>query len=613
MTSTAPKASDADQADPPERSDEPSSRARLGLAALRRHRLDLGVCLIYLAVAGWVTHELWPDPGGRVLALNPADQTLYEWFLAMDARLLHGDFSLLSDRLNAPDGVNLMANTTVIAIGFVFAPVTLLAGAPVTFALVAALNLAGTAIAWYLLYRHTLELGRLAAGLGAGFCGFAPGMISQTNAHLHMTAQWLVPVIIWLVVKLVRVADPQSQPDGRWNPGGVARYGALLGAAVTVQVFVGEEVLFLTAVALALGATVYAVARPRFTWRVLPGFLAGLLLAVGLALTALAYPLWFQFAGPQSVPNGMFSPHYFSADLASWSAFSPLSVAGGEAAEELTTGPAEYNTFLGWPLIIVAVGCVIALIRRPLAIACLVTGLAMAALSLGPIVVVNREPTELTAPYSMLLELPVVDGALPMRFALAVIPVIATVLALAVDRALADRRRPVRILVPAVCVAALLPLIPQPLPAEDRPALPRFITGGHWRDCVEPGGVLVPVPLPTPQEPWAMRWGTGANVDFRLPEGFFIGPYAAGGRASMGTYKRPTSALLANIVKTGQVPAIGDRQRQAAERDVAFWGASCVALGDDAPNAAALLDALEGLFGPATRSADVWIWRVAHA
>ncbi|MDG4828619.1 hypothetical protein O7627_04775 [Solwaraspora sp. WMMD1047] len=633
MTSTARVEPDAEPADrasgPTDAPDQPADtvrettgpaagpgsrvpRWRRWVTTLRPYRVDFGTCLLFVLLAGWLTQGLWPDPGARVLALNPADQTLYEWFLAMDARLLYGDFSLLSDRLNAPDGVNLMANTTVIALGFLFAPVTLLAGAPVTFALLAAANLAGTAIAWYWLYRHTLGLGRLAAGLAGGFCGFAPGMISQSNAHLHMTAQWLVPVIIWLVVRLIRAADPAARPDGRRDPRGIARNGALIALTVTVQVFVGEEVLFLSAVALVVLAVVYAVARPRFTWRVLPGFLAGMLLAVGLALVALAYPLWFQFAGPQSVPNGMFSPHYFSADLASWPAFSPLSVAGSAAGEALTTGPAEYNTFLGWPLIIVTLVCAAALIRRPLVIGCVAAGLAMAALSLGPVIVVNREPTELTGPYSMLLEVPVVDGALPMRFALALIPVIATVLALAVDRAVRDVRRPVQLLVPAACVAAFLPIFPEPLPTTDRPPLPEFITAGHWRDCVRPGGVLVPVPLPTPQEPWPMRWATGADAGFSLPEGFFIGPYAAGGRASMGTYKRPTSKLLADVAKTGRLPAITDRTRQAAQRDVAFWDASCVALGDDAPNAAALLDALEQLFGPATRSADVWTWRVGR-
>ena len=79
----------------------------------------------------------------------------------------------------------------------------------------------------------------------------------------------------------------------------------------------------------------------------------------------LAYPLWLQFHGPQSVPNGVFSPDYFSADLASFPAISPLSVAGTEEAARLSTGPSEYNTFLGIALILVVVACVIWLWRRP--------------------------------------------------------------------------------------------------------------------------------------------------------------------------------------------------------------------------------------------------------
>ncbi|TWH68433.1 hypothetical protein [Micromonospora olivasterospora] len=184
-------------------------------AAAARNRGDILVGLAFAALAGWLTHGLWPDPSGRVLALNPEDQTLYEWFLAVDARALLGDFGLLSDRLNAPDGVNLMANTTVIALGVLFAPVTLLFGAPATFALLAGLNLAGTALAWHLLFARVLGARRPAALLGAGLCGFGPGMISQTNSHLHMTAQWLVPVIVWLVVRLLRAADPLGGRRGR--------------------------------------------------------------------------------------------------------------------------------------------------------------------------------------------------------------------------------------------------------------------------------------------------------------------------------------------------------------------------------------------------------------
>ncbi|MFC3504394.1 hypothetical protein ACFOOK_25965 [Micromonospora krabiensis] len=621
MSSAAPTAPDAAPEQALRLADRATRRpwtARL-LAVLRRHRAGLAVALLFALLAGWLTHGLWPSPGARTLALNPEDQALYEWFLAIDARALLGDFGLLTDRLNAPDGVNLMANTTVIALGVILAPVTLLLGAPVTFAVLAAANLAGTAIAWYLLYTRTLGARRLAAGLGAALCGFGPGMVSQTNSHLHMTAQWLVPVIVWLVVRLLRAADPErvgptDPADGTTVVLGpdrrrVVSSAAGLAAAITAQVFIGEEVLFLAALTLLIMAITYAAVDRELARRALPGFAGGMGIAAGLALLVLAYPLWFQFAGPQGVADGMFSPHYFSADLRGWWTISPLSVAGGDEAARLTTGPAEYNTFLGWPLLLVTAGCAVWLGRRRLVVACTVAALVMGALSLGPAVVLGGTRTGVPGPYALIAGLPVVDGALPMRFALAVLPLAATLLVLAVDRALRDTGR-ARRLVPAAVGAALLPLFPTPLPTADRPPLPEFVTGGHWRQCVQPGGVLVPVPLPTPKEPWPMRWAAAADAGFGMPEGFFIGPYGRGGSATMGTYKQPTSALLAEVARRGDQPAIGDEQRRQAARDADFWGASCVALADDAPHVESLRSTLEQLYGPSTRIADAWIWRV---
>ncbi|WP_305073733.1 hypothetical protein [Micromonospora okii] len=612
-------------------SDDPpasgSRWARLQRAAAR-YEDDLPVALLFLALAVWITRGLWPDPAGRVLALNPADQALYEWFLAVDARALLGDFSLLTDRLNAPEGVNMMANTTVIALGVLFAPVTLLLGAPVTFALLAGLNLAGTAIAWHLLFVRVLGAHRLAAALGAGLCGFGPGMISQTNSHLHMTAQWLVPVIIWLVVRLLRAADPLARaadplagagdPLARAGDSGRAGTGrdrrrvltsALgLAAVVSVQVFVGEEVLFLSALTLLVMAVAYAGADLGLLRRALPGFAGGMLLAAGLAALVLAYPLWFQFAGPMGVADGMFSPYYFSADLASWWAVSPLSLFGGDEAARLSTGPAEYNTFFGWPLLVVAVGCAVWLGRRPLAVACAVGALAMGALSLGPELIVNGERTTVSGPYALLDGVPVVDGALPMRFALAVLPLVATLLVLAVDRAL-RHTGPARWLVPAAVGLALLPILPAPLPTAPRPALPEFIAGGHWRQCVRPGGVLVPVPLPTPQEPWPMRWAAAADAAFGLPEGFFIGPYGQDGTAAMGTWKRPTSALLTEVATRGGRPVVGDQERWQATQDAESWGASCFVVADNTPYVDDLRAVLDQLYGPSERIADAWVWR----
>jgi hypothetical protein len=445
-------------------------------------------------------------------------------------------------------------------------------------------------------------------------------MVSHSNSHWHMTAQWLVPAIVWSVVRLVRAAE-------RADLRRVLTSGLWLAGLVVAQFFLGAEVLYLTALTLALLSIGYAALRPAWCRRVLPGFLAGLMIAVGAATVVLAHPLWVQVAGPGSVAEGPFSPHYFSADLASWTAFSPLTVAGTGEAAGLASGPAEYNTFLGWPLLLLAAACVVWLRHRPAVLAGSAAAAVMAMLSLGPELVVDRTRTGLLMPYVALLDLPVIDGALPQRYAVAVVPMVATVLVLALDRARrrpgpglpgpglagpgwAGRARALRLAVPAAVGAALLPLVPTPLPAQDRSPVPVFIAEGHWRECVEPGGVLVPVPLPTPQDPEPMRWAAHAGAEFALPQGFFIGPYAVGGGASMGTYAQPTSQLLAGVAETGTVPEIGPGQRAQAARDLAFWEADCVVLRPDHAREPALRSALLRLLGPAERLADVLIWRV---
>lgn len=576
----------------------------------RPYARDAALCLLFLACSAWLTHGLWPDPATRTLALNVGDQVLYEWFIAYDTRVLFGDFQLVTDRLNAPDGVNLLANTSIIALGVLLAPITLAFGAPVSFALIVAGNLGFTAIAWYLLFSRTVGVHRAAAAVGGALCGFGPAMVSQSNSHLHMTAQWLVPAMIWCVVRMARAADP-GHPDYHLGLYRALLPAVVLAGLVSAQVFIGEEVLFLTALTLVLVAVGYATADPVRAARMAPRFLAGMLLATALGAAVLAYPLSVQFAGAQHVPNGPFSPAYFSADLASFTAISPLSFAGSAENARLSTGAAEYNTFLGWPLVTVAVLCLLWLRRQPLAWAIVLASAVMGALALGPQLVVNGERTEHAGPYQLIQELPVVDGALPMRFAIALLPLVATLLVLALDRALRDPLpEATRLAAVAAVTFALVPIAPKPLPTTERAPVPEFITAGHWRQCLAPGGVLVPVPLPTPPEPGPMRWAAAADVEFAMPEGFFIGPYATGGKASVGTYSQQTAYILKEVARTGQLPPIDDGQRSQARKDVAYWNASCVALVPDAPHHEQLRTALEALFGPGRQLGGVWTWKV---
>jgi hypothetical protein len=576
------------------------------LSGLRRPVIDCAVGLAFLVAAVWLTHGLWPDPATRQLALNPADQILIEWFLAVDTRVLVGEHGLVTDRLNVPSGVNLLANASSLTLGLLLAPITLTLGAPVSFAVLTAGNLAGTAIAWYLLFARTLHTHRAAAAVGGGFCGFAPAMVSQSNSHWHIAAQWLVPAIVWSVIRLVRAAEASATGTGAAGTSDrrIVTSGLWLAALVVVQYFLGAEILYLTAVTLALLAIAYALLRPRWARQILPGFATGLMVATGVAMVLLAYPLWVQLAGPGGVTSGPFTTGYFSADLASWTVYSPLTVAGSDTAAVLATGPSEYNTFLGWPLLVVAAGCAVLLRDRPIVLAAATAAVVMAVLSLGPELVVNRTRTGLTLPFTVLLDRPVIDGALPQRYALAVVPLLGTILVLTLDRMRVAPGR-LRLVGPVAVGIALLPLLPAPLPTDHRAPVPAFISEGHWRGC----RVMVPVPVPHPSAMEPMRWAAATNAEFALPEGFFIGPYGQDGGASVGAPRRPTSLLLAGVADTGEIPPIGESHRRQAARDLAAWGADCVVLGPGQPYEPALRSVLEAMLGPGERVADAWVWR----
>ena len=371
-----------------------------------------------------------------------------------------------------------------------------------------------------------------------------------------MTAQWLVPAIVcWCVVELRpgRPATGSRRPDRRRLITS-ARGSALL---VSAQVFIGEEVLFLAALTLLVIAVAYARGRPRpGRGGRCPASPAGWRSPPGSPLLLLAYPLWVQFAGPQARRRRAVQPGLLlRRPGAAWSAFSPLSLAGSDEA-----GPADHRPgrVQHVPRLAAAAGRRglrdLAAARRRLVVACVVGGAGDGRAVARP----ARSCSTASGPRCPACTrcsagLPVVDGALPMRFALALLPLIATLLVLA-RRPGAARHRPAPgRLVPAGGRRGAAAALPDPA-ADRRPAAGAGVhhrrrTGGS---ASPDGGVLVPVPLPTPKEPGPMRWAAAADAAFAHAGGLLhrpVRPRTA--RAAMGTYKRPTSALLAEVARTG--------------------------------------------------------------
>jgi hypothetical protein len=328
----------------------------------------------------------------------------------------------------------------------------------------------------------------------------------------------------------------------------------------------------------------------------------------------LAYPLWFQFLGPQHSRGLPFVASNFFTDAWAYVTYPGQSVAGDQAAAvSYAANFGEENAFFGWPLIIVLAAGAIWL-WRTLAVRVLVlTGVIFMVLSLGNHVVIKRHDTGIPGPFRVVSKLPVFDMALPTRFSLVVVPVLAALLALVADRVGrvgADGTLPTRLLALGTAAAVLVPIAPVPLRGFDPPAVPAFVADGTWRSYVPDGRTLVPVPLPQNDAMAGMRWAADAGLGFALPRGFFIGP--DGGPERRGVFfapARPTATLLHTVATTGNVPTITDLDRRTALDDLRYWRAAVVVLAK-VPHEDALRSTLDALLGPGQEVDGTLVWDV---
>ncbi|MFE9885920.1 glycosyltransferase [Streptomyces scopuliridis] len=584
----------------------PYLRRRTGLIYLRR-RTDLIVGALFLLASFFLYKGLWADLDHAYLADAGSDQNQWEWFFRVTAdNVIHLRNPLFTTLQNFPDGVNLMANTVMLGLSVPLTPVTLAFGPTVTWALVLTLGLAATALAWYWLFARRLVRGRWAAALGAALAAFAPPMMSHANAHPNFLVLFMIPVIIDRALRLC---------EGRR----VVRDGVLLGLFATYQIFLGEEPLLLAVMGTLLFALSYAaVDRERARAAARP-LLRGLGWALLVCLPLVAVPLYWQFFGPQSYHSVLHGDGAGNSPLA-FLEYSGRALFGDEAtADRLAMNRTEQNAFYGWPLIALAFGIGLWLWRLAVVRALAFTAVAAALLSLGPKIRIPLTDVVLTGPWRILAHQPLFESVIESRVAMICAPALGALVALAADRraeergpglggAALEQRRRLRLVAYAALAAALLPIVPTPLPVRERPDVPAFIADGTYRRYVGEGETVVPVPVPDPGNAEALHWQSASGLGFSVPGGYFNGPW---GEERMGIYGAParyTSNLLRGVRYSGQVPVIDAKWRAQARYDLAFWKAGVVVLGPQ-PNDAALYETLEKLLGgPGKRVGGAWIW-----
>jgi hypothetical protein len=569
--------------------------------ALRRHRWsDAGAALSYLALSLLVLFRLWLSPNGRVLSANDDDHGFFLFVAAHGERVIfHGANPFLADRLNVPDGVNMMANTSVLALSLPFAPVTHVFGAGVTVAALLTLGLFGTATAWYWVLSRHLVRSRLAAWVGGLWCGFCPAMVAHANGQVNFVCQFVVPFLVWQVLRLR-------------EPGRVIRGGIAVGLLIVLQVFINEETLLFTALTLGVFLIGYAAMAPRAAFAAAPRFAAGLGVAAAVSGVLLAYPLWFQFAGPGSYHGQPFPPDEYVTDLLSIGAYARQSLAGdGAVARAVSVSATEDNTFFGLPLLVLLVVAMILLWRSVAARAAALAGLVLLVVSMGPTLRAGGHDTGIPLPFGLVSHVPVIDLVSVTRFAMVPATIVGVLLALAADR-VGSYPRPRRVAFWIGLTVALVPVAPTPLPVVVANPLPPFLADGTWRSYVPAGRSLVSVPLPEVTSGRAgMRWAALSGLEFGMPRGYFMGPVGppADRTGSWHAPSRFTSDLLERVERDGRVPVVTAADRRAFAEDLRFWRAGVVVLVPGTPNEPQLQATLTGLFGQKPRAVGgVTLW-----
>ena len=490
----------------------------------------------YLLAALAVTLWLWRDPATRTVLGNPYDADQLAWFFRYDATaIVHGHLpALVTTAMNAPQGVSVMWNTFMLLPGALLTPVTLLLGPQTALTVFMTAGFAGSALAMFFVLRRW-DVSGPAAVLGGAVYGFSPAVLHSAIGHYDLQFAVLPPLIIHVGLRLA---------TGRTS---AVRGGLGLGLLVTVQLFITEEILAVTAIAGVVLAAVLAASRPRAVPGAVRRVAAGLAVAAGVTAVLAGYPLWVQFFGPLRQHGSPFMLDYFKSDLSSFvvpSSYQLFHTAGSAAAASRYQGQLpEYLGYLGWPLLVVlvlaAIACWRRLPARAAAVACLVLGVFSLG---GTLLFGGHHHPAIKLPWYWLQGLPLLESALPDRFSLVADGAAAALLAFAVDAAvpvfaafaarcpprlglprLAGGWRPAAVVMAAAALA-VLPIVPRPLPAAAATPVPAGWSAAFaaLRLPASASVLVVPLPMSTFTEP--LRWQADTGEPRSLVGGYFMGP-----------------------------------------------------------------------------------------
>jgi hypothetical protein len=532
--------------------------------------------LVLLTLLGYVLLALlvfraWNlSPASHTLAHGGGEAAFFLWMLRWTPfALTHGHNPFLTGYLNAPDGVNLLWNTSLLLPGLLLTPVTLTLGPVASYNTLLVLGLALSAWTAFLVMRRYVssELGPVLGGL---VYGFSPYMRAHSLGHVHLTLAFLPPLLLALVEDiLVRQRR------------GPLRDGLLLGGLVACQLLISEEVLATTALVGALLLLVLAAAHRRQVRTHASYTLCAFAVATAVVLVLTAVPLTVQFLGPYrySGPASTGTGRLVT-DLVGFVVPGPQQLLSTQDSAELTKrlpgNSAERNAYLGLPLLALAAAVAVRWWSRPVVRIGTLLGLATAIGSMGPRLYVGGDRTDLGLPWAAVHRLPLLESIVPSRLALYTALFAGLLLACFVDQA-RDRPGWGRALAATVVVVALAPLVPRPLGAIGPVQVPAFFTGPGI-ERIPADSVALVVPFPGGRSTRPMLWQAAAGIHFKMPGGYFLGPDKAA-RARFGPRPSATQQALIDLTRERGRVELDQRRCQAIRRDLVSWDVRSILVG----------------------------------
>jgi hypothetical protein len=335
------------------------------------------------------------------------DTPSYVWFLNWwYYALIHHINPFVSFYVWSPIGFNMLWATSVPTLALLAAPITWKCGPITSWNLLSLLAPAISAFAAYILLRY-ITRDRYASLVGGYLFGFSSYVLSQLLQHLNLVFVPLIPLFVLLALRRV-TGDIGRIP-----------YVVLMSLAAALQFGISTELL---ATAAFFGFLTYLVFYSSFKNTLdMRGLAKDTAISALVTVVVLAPAIYYLALGYEQVPDVINSAQEYSADLLNFIVPTPITRIGGsvfkDIASKFTGNFAEEGAYLGIPLLLAVFFAIKANKGRKWLPPVLLVLAATILFSLGPRLWIKGDNTYIPLPWQLLMHVPLLTHALPVRFA----------------------------------------------------------------------------------------------------------------------------------------------------------------------------------------------------